>query len=92
LRRGGRLSADRISGRRFHFGYGVEHVIEPVSLVVVQRHGPSAALGDAPLGQQGGSDRVAPGPRLHAGGHRLAVGHRELQRRVEPLLVCPPFQ
>lgn len=81
-----------IARGHFHLGYGVEHVIEPVPLVVVQGHGPSVALGHAPFRQQGRRDRVAPGPRFHAGGHRLAVGHGELQRRVEPLPVGPPLQ
>lgn len=86
------LFAARISGRRLRLGYGVEHVVEPVALVVVQRHGPAVALGHAALGQQRGRDRVAPGPRLHGRGHGLAVGRRELQRGAEPLPVGPPLQ
>lgn len=81
-----------MAGRHFHLGDGVEHVIEPVPVVVVERDRPSGALGDAPLGQQRGRHGVATGPRLHARGHRLAVRHRELQRGVEPLPVRSPLQ
>lgn len=82
----------RMTGRRFHLGYGVEHVVEPVPLVVVQRHRPAVALGDAAVGQQSRGHGLAPGPRLYAGRGRAAVGHGELQRRVEPLPVGPPLQ
>lgn len=86
------LSARRVPGRRLRLGYRVEHVVEPVALVVVQRDGPAVALSHTALGQQRRGDRVAPRPRLHGRGHRLAVGRDELQRGAEPLPVGPPLQ
>lgn len=81
-----------ISWWHFHFGNGVEHVVEPVFLVVVKRYGPSVTLGDTAFGQKGWCNRVTPSPRFHARGHHLSVRHRKFQRGVESFPVGPPFQ
>lgn len=82
----------RVSRWNFYFGNGVEHVIKSVSLIIIQRHGPSVTLGNTPFGQKSRRHSVTSGPRLYAGRHSLSVGHSEFQGRVKPLAISPPFQ